>query len=67
MDRVREFRKRAKECRRAASNAAPEIRTHYEGMADVWEKLAEERLTFFVEPAELEREDSNAETEISSS
>jgi hypothetical protein len=28
----------------------PDLKSHYEQMGEVWDKLAEERLTFFVEP-----------------
>lgn len=47
MNKVRQFRKRAKECRDSAAKAVPQIRAHYEEMADVWEKLADQRVTFF--------------------
>ena len=50
MKKVREFRQRATECRVSAAHASsPEIRSRYEEMARIWEKLADERLDFFVE------------------
>ena len=66
MDRVRQFRKRAKECRNAAAKAAPEIRAHYEEIAEVWEKLAEERLMYFVAPTEAESQSELAEADEAS-
>jgi len=53
MDKVQEFRRRASECQELA-NKAPndDLRGHYEGLAKVWDKLAEERLAFFVEDPE---------------
>jgi hypothetical protein len=47
MNKVRQFRKRAKECRDSAASAGPQIRAHYEEMAEVWDKLADQRVTFF--------------------
>ena len=50
MKKVREFRQRAKECRQAAAKAStPDVKAHYQNLAQVWDKLAQERLTFFVE------------------
>lgn len=50
MQKVREFRQRATECRVAAAHASnAEIRSRYEEMARIWEKLADERLDFFVQ------------------
>lgn len=50
MDKVRELRNRARECRVAAARASDhELRGHYEQLADVWEKLADERLAFFID------------------
>ena len=49
MDKVREFRQRARECRIAAHRTRPDLKVHYENLAAIWDKLAEERLTFFVE------------------
>jgi hypothetical protein len=48
--KVQEFRQRARECRVAAAKAPNgELRIHYQNLANVWEKLADERLAFFVE------------------
>ncbi|HSC18892.1 MAG TPA: hypothetical protein VLC74_08260 [Rhizomicrobium sp.] len=50
MEKVRQFRQRATECRVAAARASTaEIRSRYEDMAYIWEKLADERLDFFVQ------------------
>ncbi|HEX3652366.1 MAG TPA: hypothetical protein VHU18_06040 [Rhizomicrobium sp.] len=50
MNKVREFRRRARECRIAAARAgSSELKGHYDQLAGVWEKLADERLAFFVE------------------
>jgi hypothetical protein len=50
MDKVREFRQRARECRVSAARAASsELKGHYEQLADIWEKLADERLAFFID------------------
>jgi hypothetical protein len=50
MQKVREFRQRATECRVSAAHASnAEIRSRYEDMARIWEKLADERLDFFVQ------------------
>lgn len=50
MNKVLEFHTRAQEClKQAAVAKTPDIRMHYEGLAAMWLKLAEERLTFFVE------------------
>ena len=49
MDKVREFQKRARECRElAAKNRAEAVRRQYVELADMWERLAEERLQFFI-------------------
>ena len=54
MDKVQEFRRRAGECRGlAGKSTSAEIRKNYEGLATVWERLAEERLAFFVPAAEV--------------
>lgn len=53
MEKVREYRQRGHECRELSAKATtPDLKDHYQGMARVWDKLAEERLTFFVAPAE---------------
>ncbi len=47
MDKVQEFQRRAAECRSLGEQgSAAEIRAHYENLAAMWEKLAEERLAF---------------------
>jgi len=57
MNKVREFRRRAQECRLLAQEAtAPDIKGHYENLARTWEKLADERKSFFVERAEISYE-----------
>jgi hypothetical protein len=50
MDKVMEFRQRAVECRDLAAKSRPELRHHFAELADTWEKLAQERETFFIEP-----------------
>jgi hypothetical protein len=51
MDKVKQFRQREKECLESAANAPnSEVRGHYEELARIWKKLAEERLAFFVIP-----------------
>lgn len=47
MDKVKELRAHAVECRRLANGSRPELREHYENLARVWDRLANERLTFF--------------------
>jgi hypothetical protein len=55
VQKVREFRKRARECRASAARAPnAELKTHYDELAVVWDKLAEERLAFFVEHPEAD-------------
>jgi hypothetical protein len=50
MDKVKEFRDRAGECRTQAVTAqTEEIREHYLQLARVWDQLADERLAFFLE------------------
>ncbi len=49
MDKVKQFRQRAGECRTMAVTApTPEIRAHYLQLALVWDQLADERLAFFL-------------------
>jgi hypothetical protein len=49
LKRVEEYRARAVECRKlAVSDLPPDLRLHYEAIADIWEKLANERVTFFM-------------------
>ena len=53
MKKVREYRERAGECRKMEAKAStPDLKEHYENMAAIWDKLAQERLTFFVEQPE---------------
>ena len=68
MQKVREFRKRAKECRESAASATnADLKRHYEELATVWDKLAKERLDFFVEHpdadvhGELEADESDGQ------
>jgi hypothetical protein len=57
MNKVRQFRQRAQECRELALKAATvELRGHYEDLARTWEKLAEERRVFFVETSDARDE-----------
>jgi hypothetical protein len=53
MDKVKDYRRRAEECRQLAAAAPQELRHHYEQLADIWDRLAEERLDFFV-PREVD-------------
>jgi len=54
MDKVRELRERAGECRTLAVTApTAEIREHYLQLANVWDQLADERLAFFVAGKDL--------------
>jgi hypothetical protein len=49
MDKVHEFQVRARECRERAEKAIAEtIRQQYSELADVWDRLARERLQYFV-------------------
>ena len=58
MRKVQQFRQRARECRVAANRSANnELRSHYDNLAEVWEKLADERLAFFLEHPKTESED----------
>ena len=58
MRKVQQFRQRARECRVAANRSATnELRSHYENLADVWEKLADERLAFFIEHPKVDGEE----------
>jgi hypothetical protein len=48
MDKVREYRHRAQECReQAASSTTDEVRQIYNELADMWIRIAEKRLRFF--------------------
>jgi hypothetical protein len=50
MDKVKDYRRRAEECRLLATVAPPELRPHYQDLAIMWDRMAGERLTFFVAP-----------------
>jgi hypothetical protein len=51
MNRTLEYHKRAEECRKVARSAPlPHIRENYEELAAMWDKMADERLKFFVPP-----------------
>ncbi|MFL5238160.1 MAG: hypothetical protein ACJ8EL_11255 [Rhizomicrobium sp.] len=66
MEKVRQLRRRAKECRDQAAKAPnSDLKSHYEELANVWDKLAEERLTFFVEHPEADTQNEVAEAEAS--
>jgi len=53
MKKVRHYRQRAKECRHLSSVASTsELKMHFQDMATIWDKLAQERLDFFVEHPE---------------
>jgi hypothetical protein len=53
--KVQQLRQRARECRVAANRASTsELRTHYANLAAVWEKLADERVAFFIQQPEPE-------------
>ena len=63
MKKVREFRRRARECRELSAKAStPDLRDHFGNMAIVWDKLAQERLSFFVEPREADNDDDTSIT-----
>ncbi|HEX3942655.1 MAG TPA: hypothetical protein VHW69_01070 [Rhizomicrobium sp.] len=66
MKKVREYRQRARECREFGVKAAgSDLRGHYERMAEVWDKLAEERLTFFVEDPATDNDNAVAKPILS--
>jgi hypothetical protein len=50
MDKVNEYRHRAEECRKLATSTPLELRVHYQELAAMWDRLADERVTFFVVP-----------------
>ena len=48
MDKVREFQNRARECREMATKTGAEaVRRQYDELAQMWDRLAQERLQFF--------------------
>ena len=49
MEKVQEYRTRAAECRVMSVKApTPEIREHYRNLAEMSDRLAEQRLTIFI-------------------
>ena len=54
MEKVKEYHRRAEECRQLASMSPPELKPHYQELAVIWDRMAAERLTFFVPPEEVE-------------
>jgi hypothetical protein len=49
MQKVQEYRKRAKECRDLAlKGPTQELRNHYTALSEIWDKLAEERMDYFI-------------------
>jgi hypothetical protein len=59
--KVKEYRQHAKECRELGHKAHGDLKSHYEEMARVWDKLAQERLDFFVVHPEQDTEGEVAE------
>lgn len=46
MDKVREFQRRVAQCRELAVQLSTEkVRSHYQALADLWERLAADRLS----------------------
>jgi hypothetical protein len=48
MEKVEEYRRRAAECRDHSKHVSPDIQGHYLDLAAMWDRLADERLTFFI-------------------
>jgi hypothetical protein len=49
MQKVQKYRKRAKECRdMALKGPTQELRDHYTSLAEIWDRLAVERIDFFI-------------------
>jgi hypothetical protein len=49
MKKLEEFRKRARECRDLSVKApAAEMREHYRHLAEMWDRLADERVNFLL-------------------
>ena len=49
MEKVQEYRKRAKECRdMALKGPTQDLRNHYTSLAEIWDRLAEERIEHFI-------------------
>jgi hypothetical protein len=61
MKKVRELRARATECRAQAAKATlHNLREDYSRAAEMWDKLAEERLRFFIGVPQAELEEDNS-------
>jgi hypothetical protein len=61
MDKVQQFRRRAAECREEATRSTTaDVRQNYIGLAEMWDRLAEERLAFFVAKPADEEDGSSA-------
>ena len=54
MQKVVDYRCRAKEFRDTVETAPGELKPHYEELARAWEKLAADRLAFFVSHPEAD-------------
>lgn len=53
MKKVQEFRRRAVDCRAMAAKAPTlEVKDHYQSLAEIWDRLAQERVTFFIDKDE---------------
>ena len=54
MQKVQEYRKRAKECRdMGLKGPTQELRDHYTSLAEIWDKLAAERIDLLI-PKDLD-------------
>ena len=52
MKKVNEFRERATNCRELAkTSVSADLQQHYHRLAEMWDRLAEERITFFIPEA----------------
>jgi hypothetical protein len=61
LKKVREYRQRACECRNMGAKAStPDLKEHYIHLAQTWDKLAAERLTFFVEHPDADGDEEAA-------
>jgi len=50
LKKVEEYRQKAAECRALAERGPnSEVRGHYRALAEMWDKLATERMEFFVD------------------
>jgi hypothetical protein len=52
MDRVKQYRRRAEECLELAAGAPIKLKHHYYELASMWDRMADERLAFFVPGSE---------------